>query len=340
MVRASKRGVIPLSVGFGATFRLERAAHALRWADAPIGRRSTAGLEPGGHRRPYADLSLVEPGHEPGDRRARASSSSSCSSPRRRGCGWRSRRRSRRCLPSTSFSFRRSAPSRSRIRRTGSRCSRSWRSASSRATCRRWRARARSEAVARRDELARLFDLSRDVLLITDSDRGERVARRLRLAPVRSRLRWPIAVPRGTELGHRIEAGSEPLDARAVASSRRRTGTRRRCEAQRLTTGRFGGGGAARAAAARHASRLACSRLPGGRSNPARSTRLPASPPSRSSARSSSTSARRRSWRAAERGAEIRAAGLARPRPAHAAHRDSRRRQQPPGVVAGRAGAP
>ena len=61
---------------------------------------------------------------------------------------------------------------------------------------------------------------------------------------------------------------------------------------------------------------------------------LPRSP---SSGRNFSTSAKRRNWRD-ERGTEIRAPRIARPRPADAADRHSRRRRQPAGVVAERPG--
>src|SRR3954468_24813438 len=60
-------------------------------------------------------------------------------------------------------------------------------------------ARARTqEAVARRDELGRLFELSRDVLLITESEAAHRaiaafIANRFDLASV------AICVPQGTE---------------------------------------------------------------------------------------------------------------------------------------------
>src|SRR5205814_5036400 len=72
-------------------------------------------------------------------------------------------------------------------------------------------ARARTaEAVARRDEMARLFDLSRDVLLTTDS--REAVERLTRFVARRFELDYvAIALPRGADWDI-VTTGSLPID--------------------------------------------------------------------------------------------------------------------------------
>ena len=69
------------------------------------------------------------------------------------------------------------------------------------------------EALARRDELARLFDLSRDVLLMTDSREAISAAGAVHRAPVRSRLRRRSACPRSADWDVHA-AGSLHADAR------------------------------------------------------------------------------------------------------------------------------
>ena len=88
-----------------------------------------------------------------------------------------------------SSSCRRSAPSPSPIRTTGSRSSRFSSSASSPAGCRRRPAPRAQEALDRRNELTRLFDLTRDILLTTEREGAlpaiaRHVARRFELDTV------------------------------------------------------------------------------------------------------------------------------------------------------------
>ena len=93
-------------------------------------------------------------------------------------------------------------------------------------------ARAR-DAVARRNELARLYDLSRDVLLTTESDERARRARAARRAPLRAGTALAICLPAAGRLGTCIKVASatSSVDARALnvgARARRRDARVRR----------------------------------------------------------------------------------------------------------------
>jgi K+-sensing histidine kinase KdpD len=143
-------------------------------------------------------------------------------------------------------------------------------------------ARARTrEAVARRDELGRLFDLSRDILLITESQAANAslagfVARRFDLDYA------AICVPEGAGWAV-FEAGAHPLTPPPASC---RAPARRRCASCRCGSA---------------PGRSACSPPPAGRSKTRRSMPSPGSRRLRSSERSSSTIARRRTWRARAR---------------------------------------
>ena len=161
-------------------------------------------------------------------------------------------------------------------------------------------ARAR-EALARRDELSRLFDLSRDILLTTESAEAHSYAGAVDRAPLRSRLRRDLpAGPRG--VGASRGGGSLPI-APARADLDEPCAPRRRViefDARERTYGGHREVDRARRVRASGSCRFdwaaapsACSRRPGGRSSRARSTPWRASWPSPSSAPSSSRSARR-----------------------------------------------
>ena len=195
------------------------------------------------------------------------------------------------------------------------------------------RARA-SEAIGRRDELARLFDLSRDVLVGTESREAlatlaRSVARRFDLDYV------AIALPRDEEWDIYDAGASMALDTRELASAFAAAQTTLEFDAYARTyaghrtmqtRGRHGAPGAAarrhqadRAAGGRGAARRARHPRCAGRGRGHR----------RSSGRSSSRSARPRSPDPPERGAQDGAAGVAGTRPADAADRHPRRRRQP-----------
>ena len=88
-------------------------------------------------------------------------------------------------------------------------------------------ARARTEeAVGRRDELARLFDLSRDVLMMTDSREALSVLARVDRPPLRSRVRRHRGAARG-RLGRPSTRARETIDARSARSCRTRSRRRR-----------------------------------------------------------------------------------------------------------------
>ena len=163
-------------------------------------------------------------------------------------------------------------------------------------------ARARAEeAVGRRDELARLFDLSRDVLLITDSREAlpvlaRAIGRRFDLEFV------AIAVPRDRQWDV-YEAGtlSLALDFReldtAFAAARPRsisTPDRGPMPGIGSLASTAATCGSSRCASAR--GRSGCSPSPAAPSRPERWTRWPAWPRSRSSERSCSPNARKGSW--------------------------------------------
>ena len=200
------------------------------------------------------------------------------------------------------------------------------------------------EALDRRDELARLFDLGRDVLMMTDSREAlsvlaRSIARRFDLEFV------AVALPRDGDWD--IHRGRRPHDrarhARAVKRVRggpglarvrrlrpdlRRPPDDRRSTAATSGSCRCGSG-------TRPIGILAAAGRP---VEPGTLETLGrTSSRSRSSARTSSKSEGRRAD-AAERAAEDRAPGLARPRPADAADGDSRRGQQPQGARADRRG--
>ena len=155
------------------------------------------------------------------------------------------------------------------------------------------------EAVARRNEVTRLFDLTRDVLLTTETTGGLDASRATSHGGSSSRA-WRSAcrritggaVPGGAD-GSSIRAGvlDTALAQRAGRSSSMRT--------QRAYGGHMhvgpGGRVVAGAAAARDEDRSVCWPPRRRRSISARSTRLPASWRSRSSGRSSWTSAKPRS---------------------------------------------
>ena len=160
------------------------------------------------------------------------------------------------------------------------------------------------EATARRDELARLFDLSRDVLLTTDS--SEAMSQLARFVARRFDLEFVGDLPATRHgLGHVGEAG--PIDSTLDASqlSRAFAGAERTLEFDAQARAYSGhqtdrGRGPPGAIWCRCGSgprRSDCWPRPGGPSSPARSTRSPASSPSRSSARSFSRSGRPPSWR-------------------------------------------
>ena len=186
--------------------------------------------------------------------------------------------RSRRCWRSTTSFCRRSERSPLPIRRTGWRCSRSSPSAWSRATSRRSRERGRGGA-RRRDELARLFDLSRDVSderqpRCNDGWRAS-IARRFDLGT--SAIALPAAT-RGTVRGRPAARARSPTQLSAhspAAQSALEFDATQRTYAGHRT---HRGGRHVRLVPLRSArSRSACWRRPGGRSSPARSTRWPAS---------------------------------------------------------------
>ena len=148
-------------------------------------------------------------------------------------------------------------------------------------------ARARTrEAEARRDELGRLFDLSRDILLITESQAANAslaafIARRFDFDYV------AICVPQGSEWAC-SRPGSprltpDPRELSAAAQTASRTDSRRRRARRR--SGLFRSGSAP--------SRSACSVWRDDRARARRSTPSRASRRSRSNARSFSTIARR-----------------------------------------------
>ena len=202
-------------------------------------------------------------------------------------------------------------------------------------------ARARTaEALGRRDELARLFDLSRDVLVHHRQSREAltTLARRWRGASTSNTWRSPC---RGATSG----TSSTPAPSR-VALDRRaaRRGVRRRADHARVRclrahlrrpprTGGRRPDRAARAAARRAPGRSACWRRRAGRWTPAPSTPSPASWPSPSSARSLLRGAQGRRADAPERRAEVGPARLDRPRPADAAHGHPRGGGQPAGAA-------
>ena len=74
-------------------------------------------------------------------------------------------------------------------------------SASSPASCRRRRGRSAQEALDRRNELTRLFDLTRDILLTTEREGALAAIARHVVAPVRARHRGDLRAGRGRRLG-------------------------------------------------------------------------------------------------------------------------------------------
>jgi len=156
--------------------------------------------------------------------------------------------------------------------------------------------------VARRDEMARLFDLSRDILLTTDSENAHQalaasIARRFDLEYVAIGLPgadgWLIATPAPGRSRSRPDALDKVLgDARQTlefdARARTYSGHARTVSAEDVTVDlvplRLAG------------ARSACWVWRVARWSRAPSTRWPASPPSPSSGCSFSPSGDRRSW--------------------------------------------
>ena len=158
------------------------------------------------------------------------------------------------------------------------------------------------EAIARRNEVTRLFDLTRDVLLTTETAGAidalaRHVARRFELAASRDLPagRSRLAHPPGRQRGRRDRRGHAEHGARQGA---RHAGVRR--PSARLRRPRAGRRRATsvldRAAAPRHEGGRPAGRRRRRPSTSARSTRWPASSRLRSSGRSSWASATPRSW--------------------------------------------
>ena len=185
-------------------------------------------------------------------------------------------------------------------------------------------ARARTqEAEARRDELGRLFDLSRDILLITDSQEANALARRLHLAPLRSGLRRRSACRKGAEWlrASRRDRWTCTLDPRAAV------GAFAASVDDRSSTDAGPPAAAIRAAAARRRGRSVCWPPPAARSRPATLDAVAGLAAIAIERAQFLDERKARRTGAAERGAEVGAAGLARPRSADAADRDPRRRR-------------